>query len=736
MEKQPGKRPLIGVVTARVAEKEQRMLLGGIMHRAEQLGMDVAVFSNIYNFQEYFAGTQVENRIYELAGSPRIDGLILTAESILNPELQQQIYKIITERGVPVVVNGAELPGMTCLNNDVVQDFDDIGEHVAGVYGFTEVDFLTGYKEVETSHQRAQGLRRALQRHGAELPEENIIYGDFWMFSGEKLALDYIEGRRRWPQAVVCANDYMAYGICDKLLEYGIHVPEQVTIIGYEHVGERYYHMPILTTYFRNRYALGEASVNKLWSMITGAPEEPVSVAGEMICGSTCTCGIDIRNLSTELSGIRRHSYYMKLNFEANFEQQLTVCRSVQDYIQTLQEFSYLIRDCVGLYLCLYETWADAETDAGTDRNQASMLCYRIISPENGGDAPQYFVRNRLYPEHLSGMGFHPFLYFAPIFFAGREMGYFLMGYDKPDSYDTVFGDWLKVAANGLEALRMKNDIHALLECQNLSEHHDTTTGLWNRIGFRDELNLICSHAAPEAKVMLVLLRTAAFMDDASIDGQSTTVRMEGQIAKVLKSHASGQGELCGKLSDRLFAFAAVGDFDETQAAILEDKLETLVLHTPLYQEHFGLGTLICAHSLTPAAGADAELLVHDLYPQISTQMQQLGVQRSNASFAEYSALRNSMFRSPQSGWNAQETCRDFHLSYGHFRATYRELFGVSFHQDFIWCRLSMAKHLLLTTNLSLQAIAFQCGYEDDKYFLRQFRQITGCTPNVYRSGS
>ncbi|MBQ8078795.1 MAG: LacI family transcriptional regulator, partial [Oscillospiraceae bacterium] len=192
MEKQPGKRPLIGVVTARVAEKEQRMLLGGIMHRAEQLGMDVAVFSNIYNFQEYFAGTQVENRIYELAGSPRIDGLILTAESILNPELQQQIYKIITERGVPVVVNGAELPGMTCLNNDVVQDFDDIGEHVAGVHGFTEVDFLTGYKEVETSHQRAQGLRRALQRHGAELPEENIIYGDFWMFSGEKLALDYI----------------------------------------------------------------------------------------------------------------------------------------------------------------------------------------------------------------------------------------------------------------------------------------------------------------------------------------------------------------------------------------------------------------------------------------------------------------------------------------------------------------------------------------------------------------
>ncbi|MDE6775028.1 MAG: AraC family transcriptional regulator, partial [Ruminococcus sp.] len=69
----------------------------------------------------------------------------------------------------------------------------------------------------------------------------------------------------------------------------------------------------------------------------------------------------------------------------------------------------------------------------------------------------------------------------------------------------------------------------------------------------------------------------------------------------------------------------------------------------------------------------------------------------------------------------------------GHFRAAYKNMFGVSFHKDLIQSRISLAKFLLITTALSLPAIAAKCGYEDDKYFMRQFRQHTGTSPNVYR---
>ena len=76
------KRPLIGIITARASETEQRQILSGILAQAARSGADTAVISNVYDFSEYFADVEVENKIYELIQSDRFDGLILTGESI------------------------------------------------------------------------------------------------------------------------------------------------------------------------------------------------------------------------------------------------------------------------------------------------------------------------------------------------------------------------------------------------------------------------------------------------------------------------------------------------------------------------------------------------------------------------------------------------------------------------------------------------------------------------------
>ena len=48
-------RPVIGIITSRVAEEQQRQLLRGILQKAKDADAEVVVFSNIYNFREYFA---------------------------------------------------------------------------------------------------------------------------------------------------------------------------------------------------------------------------------------------------------------------------------------------------------------------------------------------------------------------------------------------------------------------------------------------------------------------------------------------------------------------------------------------------------------------------------------------------------------------------------------------------------------------------------------------------------
>ncbi len=50
--------------------------------------------------------------------------------------------------------------------------------------------------------------------------------------------------------------------------------------------------------------------------------------------------------------------------------------------------------------------------------------------------------------------------------------------------------------------------------------------------------------------------------------------------------------------------------------------------------------------------------------------------------------------------------------------------------------RIRSAKKLLLTTDLSLQEIADQTGFSGSSYFHKQFRKITGMTPQQYRNSS
>ena len=722
---------LIGIITARVSNPEQKQLLSGILQQAEVLGVDTVVFSNIYNFEKYYANTEVENRIYDLIDSQRIDGLILTAESILNPDLQQYIYERMMRRDIPIVVTGADLPGLCCINNDVSADFEEIAHHVLETDRFTNIDFLTGPRHIETSLLRVNGFNKVMAEHGLALTEDHVIYGDFWLNSGQALAQEYITGKRPLPQAVVCANDYMAYGLIDALLPSRICVPEDLSVFGYEFVGERYFHSPILTTFLRNRHACGQAAVEQLCSQLTGREPAEIPVVGTMICGNSCPCGADAFYLDKELSAIRRAQEYLQLNFESNFEQQLTVCRSISDYIHVLQEFSYLVRDSVGIYLCLYESWYSEKPAA--DEN-APMLCYRVISQTEGTDLPQPFRKKALFPPRLPGSLSMKNLYFAPIFFAGRELGYFIIQYDKPDSYDRSFGDWLKIAANGLEGLRMKNDIRTLLECRNLSEHHDTATGLLNATGFDNEAGLALQEAKPKDQMLLLLVRTSLFTDDTSIDSRSTSVRLEAQVVDCLRKVAASGCTFAAKLGERLFGICSIGAFTQEDGEQLADKLTTLILHTPLYKEYREIDSLCCEFVCMKAQDVVLSREVQILRERIQEKQQQLRLLHDHVGYSSYSLLRQSIFQNPRKDWDAMEACRNMHLSYGHFRATYKELFGISFHQDLIHCRISLAKHLLLTTSLSLQNVAYRCGYEDDKYFLRQFRKLTGMTPNQYRN--
>ena len=79
----------------------------------------------------------------------------------------------------------------------------------------------------------------------------------------------------RRPTAVTAAIDLLAFGVLQALLQHGVRVPEEVSLVGYDDIPlARQLSVP-LTTVRRPHYAMGTTAAQMLTSVLSGeAPEQ------------------------------------------------------------------------------------------------------------------------------------------------------------------------------------------------------------------------------------------------------------------------------------------------------------------------------------------------------------------------------------------------------------------------------------------------------------------------------
>ncbi|MEE5994439.1 MAG: substrate-binding domain-containing protein [Oscillospiraceae bacterium] len=177
------KRDIYGVIAANVADIEQREILSGIISKAQELNIDVAVISNIYNPTETSEVLKAENGIYDLIQSDEFDGLILISEAIINSDVQQRILNNLKKMShIPIVVLGTPLPDFNLpqfhfINTSDEADMEDITTHLIEHHEFTNIHILTGHHFIDASHKRVKGYQKALEKHGIAFQKENVFFG-------------------------------------------------------------------------------------------------------------------------------------------------------------------------------------------------------------------------------------------------------------------------------------------------------------------------------------------------------------------------------------------------------------------------------------------------------------------------------------------------------------------------------------------------------------------------------
>lgn len=92
------------------------------------------------------------------------------------------------------------------------------------------------------------------------------------------------------PTAWVCGNDETAFMLINALEDRGIHVPEDVSVAGFDGMKKTYLRHPLLCSYDVKRDVLGKKAVELLIKRIhSGDTGEPVieSITGELVIGES-----------------------------------------------------------------------------------------------------------------------------------------------------------------------------------------------------------------------------------------------------------------------------------------------------------------------------------------------------------------------------------------------------------------------------------------------------------------
>lgn len=718
----------IGVVAAEVNSIEQRQIMNGILDQARTLGKRIITISNLYNPIYDDESLALENNIYELLFSPSLCGLIMIAESFNNEGLREKLRTMLERRqDIPMVVIGIyipslDFPNVRFINADDAQDFADLTSHLTDMHGFRRIDLLTGFEGNEAAEKRAEGFRAAAARYGILEADARVFYGNFWVDSGEQLAERYLSGELELPEAIICANDYMAYGMLDVFMQHGVHVPDDVTVIGYEFIHERIYHAPLLTTYERGRHGLGVAAVDMVNIMAAGANPLPYHPPkGKLIPGGSCPCGVIHAQLHGELDDLREKQKFDKWNVLGTLEQKLTLCSTLGELIQTLGERHYWVRSVQNMYLCLCDNWYDTNAEAPSD-----LITCRSIMPWHQHEPAIVCSRFDFEALYLYSpdTAVH---YYLPLFFEKHFFGYFVLEYHHSDTYDDIFRNWMKSISIGLTFLCMKNDIRYLLQCQSLAEQHDSLTGLLNQRGLESVLNVRLE--ADDAPVYAIAIQVGAMKTDISPEGQAVQTAVIQKAAEVFRLlHL--EDAMCARIGMRTFICADFPCESEEQCERIGDKIMAVLLHHTSLFNILGMESVVTECMQLPA-GVSASVCIRELNGALEEHTGILAMRRTHPHAETLFSVRNRIYG--MEDCSADSICRQYSFSTGYFRQIYKELFGISFHQDVIRARIFCAVWMLMTTVQSIAAIAEKCGYEDCNYFLRQFQKLTGLTPGQYR---
>jgi len=261
-----GRTLTVGVVVSFLTRPQAAERLRGVDAVLADSEFDLVIY-NVESVQkrDHYLGT--------LAQSQQTDGLLVMslpppAEAV--PALSRaQIPVVFIDVHTPFVALMPRVTGDDVMGGELAarhllslghRAIGFVGDAVEDPFGFT------------SSRDREQGLNSELARAGVAIPSEWVGHGAHGRYEARDLAHRMLTASRR-PTAIFTASDTQALGVIAAAREIGLHVPDDLSVVGYDDIEAADY--VGLTTVRQQLFESGRRGAEILLSEIEARSDEP-----------------------------------------------------------------------------------------------------------------------------------------------------------------------------------------------------------------------------------------------------------------------------------------------------------------------------------------------------------------------------------------------------------------------------------------------------------------------------
>lgn len=235
---------------------------------------------------------KLEKEAVEFLTRKRVDGIINMPVDVSGTHL-----KAFDRTGKPIVIIDRKIQGLSC--DSVLVDNERAAEDAVEFLmenGHRNIGIIVGPQEIFTAQERLKGYYAAHEKRGIPVQESLIYHGDYIIQGGVK-GLEELVKKNPQMTAVFVTNYEMTMGAVIGINELGIHMPKELSMIGFDNLQFARACSPKLTIVSQPTEAIGEKVAQMILSRL-GVGEETEEKTVTLKLQTEIIMGKSVRNLN------------------------------------------------------------------------------------------------------------------------------------------------------------------------------------------------------------------------------------------------------------------------------------------------------------------------------------------------------------------------------------------------------------------------------------------------------